>query len=425
MINYISLILIGVGLLLFTPVQAQDTLRLSLEESESLFLQNNLTLMAGRIDLDIKDLEIQIERLWDNPEFELEHQIFNRSGSGPIGFTSEDNTAFGIEQLFVTAGKRNHRIQLAELDRLMTEQELGQLIREFQRTIREEFIRLAFLNRMEGLYQEQIDALDQILASFEEQLEEGNIPRVEVIRLRALVIELEKEYSELIGEQQEARKSLSVLLQLENQIPEPIFPEELDDLLELSDLPDADELFGLALESRADLRVAQTGIDYAERSLMLERANRWPDVGIGIVYDRLDGFVDNYFGITFSTELPLWNRNHQNIQIASHQIRQSEIHLNQKQQELLMEIQTAIQRYERAIRLFERADLTFEQEFGSILEAVNIQYRQGDIRLIEFIDFYESFREGIIRNYEISEELLKSAEELNFIIGSDIIQFNF
>jgi len=425
MFKYISLVLTGVSLLFFIPTKAQDTLKLSLEESETLFLQNNLHLIAGRIDLDIKDLQIEVEKLWDNPAFELEHQILNRAGKGPLGFTNQDNTAFGFEQLFVTAGKRGHRIQLAELDRMMTEHELGQLIREFKRTLREEFINLAFLNRMEGLYQQQIDALDQILVSFEEQLEEGNIPRIEVIRLRALVIELEKEYNELIGKQQQARKALSVLLQLENQLPEPIFPQQLENILQREELPNLDELYELALESRKDLRSAMTGIDYAERSLMLERANQWPDVGIGLVYDRLDGFVDNYFAITFSTDLPLWNRNRQNIQIATHQIRQSELQFNQKQQELLLEIQTAINRYERAIRLFERADHTFEQEFGSILEAINLQYRQGDIRLIEFIDFYESFREGIIRNYKISEELLQSAEELNFIIGQDIIQFNF
>lgn len=415
-----------IALTFFIPFSliGQDTLELTLRETEERFLRENLVLMAEKLELDILDLQIKKAGLWDNPEFEIEHQIINRSGKGPIGFTGNDNTAFGIEQLIVTAGKRGHRIKLAELDKIKVEHQLEYLTRKFIKSLRVEFFRLAFLNRIEGLYQEQIDALDQILTTFEEQ-EEGNIPRIEIIRLRSLLLELEKDYSEILGEIEEARQVLRILLQLENQVLVPQVPSDISDIIDLSVMPEIEDLYPRALESRRDLQIAQTSIASAERSLMLEQANRYPDVGVGLVYDRLDGLVDNYFGITFSLELPVWNRNRENIQIAQHQIRQNEILLNQKQGELFQEVRVALNRYQRALRLLDRVDVTFEDEFGAILESITRQYRQGEMRLIEFIDFYESFRDGIKRNYSVQEELIRAAEELNFTIGEDIFQFNF
>jgi outer membrane protein, heavy metal efflux system len=409
----------------YSAAFSQDSLQLSLWESERIFLEENLILMAERLNLDISDEKIKQAKLWNNPEIGIEHQIINRSGKGPLGFTDRDNTAFEIEQLFTTAGKRGHEIRLRELEKMNVEQQLDLLIRTFKRTLREEFFSLAFLNKMEGLYQEQIDALDRILKSFEEQQQEGNISRMEVIRIRSLLLELEREYSEILKEQIESQNALKILLQLQDQMPVPELPDDLAaSIQQVMDLETA-ELYKRALESRPDLMSARTETETARQSLVLERANRYPDLGVGLVYDRLDGLVDNYFGISFSLEVPLWNRNRENIQKAQYQIQQSEFLFSQAQQGIFHEIEKSVKKYERAAHLLDRLDDTYEDDFAAIIEGLLHQYTEGDIRLIEFIDFYESFREGVIRNYQIREEYLKAAEELNYAIGRDIFQFNF
>jgi outer membrane protein, heavy metal efflux system len=422
--KYCGTILLLSALFAFTAT-SQDTLTLSLRDAETRFLNENLILMAEHLELDIQDLEIRKAGLWNNPEFEVEHQIINREGRGPVGFTGRDNTVFGIEQLFITAGKRGHRIRLQELDKLRTEQQLNLLIRTFILTLREEYIRLAYLNRIEGLYQRQIDALEIIFESSEGQYQMGNIPRLEIIRLRSLLLELEKEYNEILEEQMESRQSLKILLHLEDQIPVPELPEDpwqaTGRPLELN----LDDLYEMALESRGDIRSTLIAVNAAERSLLLEQANQWPDLGIGLGYDRLDGFVENYFGIGFSIQLPLWNRNRENIRIATHRIRQSELMLTQQQLELRHVLESAVNRVNRAQRLYERTELSYENEFGEIIQALTLQYQRGDIRLIEFVDFYESFREGVIRKYTVREDLLRAAEELNFMVGLDVFEFIF
>lgn len=53
------------------------------------------------------------------------------------------------------------------------------------------------------------------------------------------------------------------------------------------------------------------------------------------------------------------------------------------------------------------------------------RYQDGEIRLIEFIDFYDSFREAMIRSWSIQEEFLKAVEDLNMTVGIDLVPFEF
>lgn len=402
-----------------------DSLHLSLNQAETLFLERNIVLMAEKLQIDVKEAEVRQARLWHNPEIGVEHQIINRDRSGPIGFTGTDNTVFEIEQLISTAGKRGRTVQLLELEKSQAKHQFDILLREFKRLLRQEFFQLAYLNRIEGLYQEQIDALERILLSFEEQHEQGNIAQTEIIRIRGLLLEIEQEYSSVLSEQLESQNALTVLLQLDSQIPVPELPDDIASTtiqltnLELSDLNE------IAMASRSDLLTVRSASDVARQQLRVERAGAFPDIGIGLVYDKLDGPIDNYFGVTLNVEIPLWNRNQGNIQAARHQIRQAELSLTHQEQGVINDVESSLARYNRSLHLLGRTDSSYEQDFSIILEAILTQYQEGEIRLFEFIDYYESFREGIIRNYTIKEEFLRAAEELNFSVGTDVFQFNF
>jgi outer membrane protein, heavy metal efflux system len=413
------------GLIYSDQSSSADTLKLTLKQAESLFLNANLLLIAERLNIDIKDAEIRQARLWVNPEIGIEHQIINRENSGHLGFSSTDNTAFEIEQIITTAGKRRRTIELLEMGKIQTEHQFDMYLREFKRILREEFFQLAYLNRIVDLYQSQIDALDRVLRSFEEQEELGNIARLEVIRIRNLLLELEHEFNVVLNNQDESQTALKVLLQLHNEVPAPELPDDIESRVLLMTGLDINYLIETARSSRSDLLAAEYAENVAKQLLRVEQSNALPDVGIGLVYDRLDGPVHNYLGVTLNLHVPLWNRNQGNIQSARLQIRQSELIKSQQLLEINHEIEQSLKQYERASYLLSRADSSYEQDFSSILESVMIQYRQGEIRIIEFVDFYESFRESVIRYYNIREDYLRAAEVLNYFVGRDIFEFNF
>ena len=50
-----------------TNVAAQDTLSITIQDAEKIFLQNNLSLLAAKYNIDANRALIRQAKLWDNP----------------------------------------------------------------------------------------------------------------------------------------------------------------------------------------------------------------------------------------------------------------------------------------------------------------------------------------------------------------------
>ncbi len=403
--------------------ESDSTVTLTLKEAEFLFLERNLELIASRFHLDIKEAEIRQARLWENPELTIEHQVINRSRSGPIGFTGSDNTVIEIEQLIFTAGKRSREIRLRELEKMEASHAFDLLLRTLKRDLREQFFELWFLTRSVQLYESQIDALVRIVDAFDSLSLQGDVARIEVMRLRALLLELEAEYASVLAGYGEAESSLRLLLRLPSAHIYPKTDAAFFEMMSARSLPDFDTLYQTSMRSRSDLRSLEATFAASRQAVRLERARAWPDVSVGVVYDKLDGVVDDYIGLTLNFQVPLWNRNQGNIRAARLQMQQTEAYQLYLRDEIEQELRLALESHARNLRLLLRLDPRFEQDFEAILETLLQQYQQGEIRLVEFIDFYESYREGLLRTFEIQNRFLQSVETLNYVVGIDVIPF--
>ena len=75
-----QLLIFGFALLGFSEnaaAQATDTLKISLPEAEKLFIQNNYQLIAQNYQTDQARAEIITAKLFDNPELNVETQLYN------------------------------------------------------------------------------------------------------------------------------------------------------------------------------------------------------------------------------------------------------------------------------------------------------------------------------------------------------------
>lgn len=410
-----------------TTAEFSDTepLSLTLKQAETLFLEQNLILLAEKTQISIKEAEIRQARLWENPEAGIEHQVINRQGNGPVGFTGADNSIFEIEQLISASGKRKRKINLLLSEKKEVEYDFEALLLEYRHLLRTEFFRLAHLNRISGLFAEQTAAMRELITRLEMQLETGNVTRLEIMRLQGMLLEIEEELYSLQKEKTESETLLQTLLSLPRRTPVPLLPDTADAHFNVDMQPSGEQLEKLAMASRKDLLALQAASNSARELLRYEKAQVLPDIGVGMVYDRLDGPVPNYFGLTLNLQIPLWNRNQGGIQAARQAIKRSGLLEEQKRQSIQHELTGALQQYRRAVKLREQSDENFLEHYRIALEAVTERFRSGDVSLIEFVDFYESFRENSVRALKISENVLHAAENLNYITGTDIIKFNF
>jgi cobalt-zinc-cadmium efflux system outer membrane protein len=217
-------------------LQAQETLKISREEAESIFLRNNLQLISEKLNIESQQAEVIQAKLWPNPEFsisEINLWATNRQTGGqevspPLvgNFGRNQQVAFELNQLVQTAGKRKKLIALEQVDVSKAEQYFEDLLRGLKLELRNQLTNLQHTQQSIKVHQNLIDHISILTNAYKNQLEKGNISKAEYIRLRAQELEINKEILELTRESNEIQKELKLLLRTSPTAVIEMYPPE-------------------------------------------------------------------------------------------------------------------------------------------------------------------------------------------------------
>ncbi len=98
-----------------------DTIIFSRKNAETLFLQNNLSLIAERLNIDIAQAQIIQAKVWPNPTFSLnEINLWRNTGAEELpaiwgNYGRYQEFGASLEQLVYTAGKRKKMIAIEQV----------------------------------------------------------------------------------------------------------------------------------------------------------------------------------------------------------------------------------------------------------------------------------------------------------------------
>lgn len=98
-----------------------DTIHITLDISEQRFLKENLQLIASKFNISAAEAAIVQARLWSNPNFSFEQNIYNWDTHKYFDVTSSGNTGVQIQQLIVLAGKKGKQIELASINKAIAD----------------------------------------------------------------------------------------------------------------------------------------------------------------------------------------------------------------------------------------------------------------------------------------------------------------
>lgn len=133
---------------------AQDSLRLSRQECEAIFLKENLLLIAERLEVSKAEAMALQAKLWPNPLFSLDEinlwappkqiGVFGQELPGLNGtkFGKNQQITFSIEQLILTAGKRKKRLALEQVNIDKSKQHFEDLLRHLKLEFRQQLTQL-------------------------------------------------------------------------------------------------------------------------------------------------------------------------------------------------------------------------------------------------------------------------------------------
>ncbi len=403
--------------LLSVQLYAQDTLRLSNRQADSLFLQNNLEILAEKYQIDIaKSIEIQ-DKLWNNPTFGVEISAYNPS-RGLLDVGRQGQKAFTIQQLITRAGKRNKQVALDVESIKKSEFQFYDLIRTLKFELRQIFFESYFLDQTVALYDNQIGTLNTTVTAFEKEYNRKNISLKEVVRLKALLFQLTNDRADILFELQENQKDLRMLLNTEQPIKTIIDSTEIQKY-QLNNYTLA-ALKDMALQSRADLKVVQSSTKQAELNYTLQKALAKPDIQLGAVYDQASNYVNNYFGVSASIDLPFFNRNQGNIKAAKSNISYFKTAETAKQNSVNNEVDAAVQKVGIAEKAYQSVENQFTDQFQLLSRGIYDNFQKRNITLLEFIDFIETYNESIKEFNRLQADRVKVYEELNFVVGEEL-----
>ncbi|RYG12790.1 MAG: TolC family protein [Chitinophagaceae bacterium] len=397
---------------------AQDTLKLSLNDAEKLFVANNYQLLLAKYEIEQAKADVITAKIFDNPEITHENLFYNHETKRFLETsyaTGQFNTQ--VSQLFKLAGKRNKSIQLANTAVKLEEFEYFDLIRTLRYQLRTNFYKLNALQQSAKLYDSQIIALKQLLQASDKQLSLGNIANKDVVRIKSLLYSLQVEYLQINTEINELTTDLKLLTQIKaSTVVETV---SADALPILDPLPYA-ILLDSAKNNRIDLKSAKTAIIYAQQNLKLQKANAIPDVQLSLVYDLKGSYPERYTGLGISMPIPLFNRNQGEIKKAKIAVESQQTMHNQVENTLANEVFKAYQHAERINNTAINIDQNFNTDYQKLMEEVTKNFLKRNISLLEFLDFYESYKETTLQHNQLQFERINAKEEINFVTGTTL-----
>ena len=418
------LVMIGSIMLLNQGLFAQkaDSLKLTLPEAEQQFTQRNFLLLAQKYGIEASKAAIIQAGLLPNPTVNLEQTVITKSTIandaeiGPLG-----QRAIQIQQLIQVAGKRNKQIALARAGVEISQFQFSELIRELLFQLRGSFYQIHYLQKTLLMYNQEISKITSLVSAYQEQVQKGNIPQKELIRLQSFLITLEGEASDIINQITDNQTTIKVLLaDRTNTIIDPIVDDVQIQNINLVGLNLAD-LIGNATQNRPDLKVQNANTQYAVANYNLQKALAKPDVTVGYSYDRAGSYVNNYHALTVSMALPFFNKNQGNIKIAENQIEANKQYYLQTQNQLENEVLQAYTKAQENNRLFLKIDQKFQANFEKLIAGVLENYQKRNLTLIEFTDFLESYKNTVSQLNALQNNRIQAFENLNFVVGKKVI----
>lgn len=409
----------AIPIVLAIQTQAQN---ITLDNLEATFLQKNYALIANKFNVDRIDAEIIQEKLWQNPtlsisEVNLWKTYHVEEQPNLFGkFGKNQQISVELEQLIETAGKRKKRVAIKELEKNSALFEYEELLRELKRELRQTYFSLACIQSEKKELQNSVDLFEHMMTQYQRQADLKNVPKADFYRLQTELIGLQKDQIELENQEIEYINKLRLLTQNSdlnvNEIDFSRFNSHSKSI--------PFNAKQLAKEQNIALKKQENEINLAEKQLILEKAQRTPDLTFQMNYDRGGNIMRDFVGVGVSIDLPIFNTNKGNIKA-------SEIVLNQQQitkNALHSELDISIDRLQNQINQLDKALIQWKklnnQEQLTMIDNYKKHLQNKQITLLEFIDFTQAYRESQKAYLDLLENYQNTFEELNYIVGQDL-----
>ncbi|MDY0932841.1 TolC family protein [Chryseobacterium sp. CFBP8996] len=406
----------GLFVVISSVISAQQ--QMSLLECENAFQQNNLQLLAEQYSINMADADILQAKIWELPQM-----------SGYInGYNPQDRRfldagrakGFEVTQLIYMGGKKKNEIAFAKSNKELAQLQFSQLLVELRTQLHTNYYNLYYEKLKLENTNKQLGYMNDLLKAYKVQSAKGNVSLKDEVRLQSIVIQLNNDKVNINKNLLEFEQNLKVLTGITENIEPEISEEEAKLVLTAQPFGDNDELKRKALENNADYLFILKLIDNSKLYAQWQKSLNVPDLNVGAEYDQASGTFNNEINLKVGIPIPLWKSNKGNVEKANYAIKQNQKNAEFQKLNLETKVQSAFQIWKTQYDQLAEIKATDLSNLDLVYDGMLKNFRNGNISLIEFTDFMESYRQTALQIYDMKNDLMESAIQLNQLVQTKI-----
>lgn len=406
----------GLFIVISSFMAAQQNM--SLLDCEEAFQKNNFQLLAEQYNINMADADILQAKIWELPQ--LSGQINGYNPEGRKVFDIGHAKGAQVTQLIYMGGKKKNEIAFAKSNKELAQIQFSQLLVELRTQLHTTYYNLYYEKLKLENTNKQLGYMKELLNAYKVQSAKGNVSLKDEVRLQSIVIQLNNDKVEINKNILEVEQTLKVLTGVTEDIEPQLSDSEATEILAAQPFGDEEELKKKALENNADYRYNLKLIDNSKLYAQWQKSLNIPDLNVGAAWDQNGGTFKNEVNVLVGIPLPLWKSNQGNVEKAGYAIQQNQRNADYQKLNLETKVQSAFRTWKTQYEQFSEIKATDLNNMDLVYNGMLKNFRSGNVSLIEFTDFMESYRQTALQIYDMKNDIIESAEKLNQLVQTKI-----
>ncbi|RXK49641.1 TolC family protein [Aquirufa rosea] len=409
--------LILLSMFAFSAWAQSDTLSITIAQADKIFLQSNYQLLATSMNIDVQKAQVLQASLYPNPVLTVDMNAVDPENNKIFHLGNAGQQSVQLEQLILLGGKRKAQIELAKTNVEMAELAFQDLIRQLKFELHTGLYLLNQQQILIGKYNKQLSMVDNILTTYEYQAQKGNIPLKDVVRLKGVYLNLSNERAAIYSDFFQVLSKVQTLLQTKSVVLPIVTDAEIQSFIQPFNVQ---LLIDQALENRPDLLLGKKDAAFAEQYFNLQKKLAKPDITLFSSYDQRGGAFQRQVNLGVAIPLMFWNKNQGNIKSAEAQIKVKNYYVEGLKSQVIAEVQSTYLHYKQTVDEFLKNNKLYNDEFEITLKGMTENFQKGNVSVLEFVDFFESYNNALSEISRIKIQLATSAEQIKLSTGKEL-----
>ncbi len=399
---------------------ANDTLRLTLQQAEKIFMDKNLSILAAKYNIDAYSALVSQAKKWDNPTLNIDENIYNQYTKKYFDNTNTGQTYVQVQQLIKLGGKRKAAVAIAKDNYEIAKLQLDDLLRNLRLTLHSDLFNAKNFIEADKLFADETTELEKLANAIGEQVKVGNAAAKDLLRVQADLFGTKNDrlqnQKQLIDVEAELRQ---LLMLPENAYVMPMVSDSISSTA--VEKLDAGNLFLIAKDNRSDFKIQQMQTQQQQHNVDLQRAGEVPDLTLGPEFDHNSNYITDYWGLAISMPLPILNTNRKNVKAAKSFLSQSQEQQLQLEKNVATDVSSAVLKLKSSATLNENVSENLGKKYDEMLNNMLLNYRQRNLSLLELMDFFDTYKDTKLKALQLINDTHNAIEEVNFSVGKSII----